>query len=63
MSEPVEVELLADGRLVVWSTEDSRSLFNTRFYGKPLGNPRPKEDFDELTFKKNLGLPGMRVCT
>ena len=47
MSEPVEVELLADGRLVVWSTEDSRSLFNTRFYGKPLGNPRPKEDFDE----------------
>ncbi len=47
MAAPVEVELLADGRLVVWSTEDSRSLFNTDFYGKPLGNPKPKEDFDE----------------
>ncbi len=44
---PVEVEVLADGRLVVWSIEDSRRLFNTDFYGKPLGNPKPKEDFDE----------------
>ncbi len=44
---PVEVEALADGRLVVWSVEDSRRLFNTDFYGKPLGNPKPKEDFDE----------------
>jgi tRNA-intron endonuclease len=44
---PVEVEALADGRLVVWSIEDSRRLFNTDFYGKPLGNPKPKEDFDE----------------
>ncbi len=47
MAAPVEVELLADGRLVVWSTEDSRNLFNSDFYGKPLGNPKPKEDFDE----------------
>jgi tRNA-intron endonuclease, archaea type len=44
---PVEVEALADGRLVVWSIEDSRRLFNTDFYGKPLGNPKPKDDFDE----------------
>ncbi len=43
----VEVEALADGRLVVWSIEDSRRLFNTDFYGKPLGNPKPREDFDE----------------
>ncbi len=42
-----EVELLTDGRLVVWSTKDSRNLFNATFYGKPLGNPKPKEDFDE----------------
>ena len=47
MAAPVEVELLADGRLVVWSTEDSRSLFNSYFYGKPVGNPKPKDDFDE----------------
>jgi tRNA-intron endonuclease len=44
---PVEVEFLADGRLVVWSIEDSRRLFNTEFFGKPLGNPKPKEDFEE----------------
>lgn len=44
---PVEVEALADGRLVVWSVEESRRLFNTDFYGKPLGNPKPKDDFDE----------------
>ncbi len=44
---PVEVEVLADGRLVVWSIEDGRRLFNADFYGKPLGNPKPKEDFDE----------------
>ena len=45
--EPVEVEALADGRLVVWSIDDGRRLFNTDFYGKPLGNPKPKEDFEE----------------
>jgi tRNA-intron endonuclease, archaea type len=44
---PVEVETLADGRLVVWSINEGRQLFNTDFYGKPLGNPKPKEDFDE----------------
>jgi tRNA-intron endonuclease len=47
LAEPVEVELLSNGRLVVWSIDDSRNLFNTDFYGKPLGNPKPKEDFDE----------------
>jgi len=44
---PVEVEVLADGRLVIWSIEDSRQLFNADFYGKPLGNPKPKADFEE----------------
>jgi tRNA-intron endonuclease len=46
-AKPIEVEALADGRLVVWSIDDSRNLFNADFYGKPLGNPKPKEDFDE----------------
>ena len=45
--EPVEVEALIDGRLIVWSVEQSRYLFNSGFYGKPLGNPKPKMDFDE----------------
>jgi len=44
---PVEVEALADGRLVVWSVDESRRLFNTDFFGKPLGNSKPKEDFEE----------------
>ena len=43
----MEVEALTDGRLVVWSVENSRYLFNISFYGKPLGNPKPKEDFNE----------------
>ena len=44
---PVEVEALRDGRLVVWSVGDGRRLYGSGFYGKPLGNPRPKEDFEE----------------
>jgi len=42
-----EAELLPGGHLIVWSVEDGRNLFNTAFYGKPLGNPKPKEDFEE----------------
>ncbi len=47
MSGKPEAELLPGGHLVVWSVDASRSLFNTAFYGKPLGNPKPKEDFEE----------------
>jgi len=39
-------ELLEDNRLVVWSRDRARLLFNDRFYGKPLGIPRPTENFD-----------------
>lgn len=39
-------ELLEDNRLVVWSPVEARILFNDRFYGKPLGIPRPTEDFN-----------------
>ena len=45
--ETISVEALKDGRLVVWSVANSRWLFNNGFYGKPLGNPKPKEDFQE----------------
>jgi len=40
------VEALKDGRLVVWSLQESRRLYATGFYGKPLGIPKPKEDFE-----------------
>jgi len=43
----IDVELLKDTRLIVWSIKDSRKLYLEGFYGKPLGNARPKEDFDE----------------
>jgi tRNA-intron endonuclease len=39
-------ELLDDNRLVIWDIEQARSIYNSNFYGKPLGDPRPKEDFD-----------------
>jgi tRNA-intron endonuclease len=39
-------ELLDDNRLVVWSVEEARDIYNNGFYGKPLGTPRPTEEFD-----------------
>jgi tRNA-intron endonuclease len=39
-------ELLDDNRLVVWEIEQSRKIYNSGFYGKPLGDPRPSVDFD-----------------
>jgi tRNA-intron endonuclease len=41
-----KVEALKDGRLVVWSPLESRRLYANGFYGKPLGIPKPKEDFE-----------------
>lgn len=35
---------LIENRLVVWDIEDSRKLFSSGFYGKPLGIPKPKAD-------------------
>ena len=40
------VEALMDGRLVVWSPQESRSLYAHNYYGKPLGIPKPKGDFN-----------------
>ncbi|MBN1682170.1 tRNA-intron lyase [Candidatus Bathyarchaeota archaeon] len=41
------VEALEDSKLIIWSPQDGRKLYESGFYGKPLGNPRPKEDFNE----------------
>jgi tRNA-intron endonuclease len=42
----IKVELLGDSRLIIWSPEESRRLYKTGYYGKPLGIPKPKEDFE-----------------
>ena len=47
MDEIAEVEALESGQLIVWSKDNSRKLYNKTFYGKPLGNPKPEEDFEE----------------
>jgi tRNA-intron endonuclease len=45
--EPIaEVEVLRDSRLIVWSQADGRRLFRLGYYGKPLGIPKPREEFD-----------------
>ena len=46
MPDKTTAELLEANRLVVWSRDRARLLFNDRFYGKPLGIPRPTENFD-----------------
>jgi tRNA-intron endonuclease len=43
----IEVEALKDSRLIIWSLRDSRQLYEDGFYGKPLGNSKPKEGFNE----------------
>jgi tRNA-intron endonuclease, archaea type len=35
---------LIENRLVVWNIEDSRKLFSSGFFGKPIGIPKPKQD-------------------
>ena len=37
---------LIENRLIVWNIEDSRKLFSSGYYGKPIGIPKPK--FDEI---------------
>ena len=46
MPQKPVAELLDDNRLVIWDIEQARRVYNSDFYGKPLGDPRPKEDFD-----------------
>jgi len=42
----ITVEALADNRLIAWNTSEARRLYNNGFYGKPLGIPKPREDFE-----------------
>lgn len=35
---------LIENRLVVWDIEDSRKLFSSGFFGKPIGIPKPRQD-------------------
>ena len=38
---------LVENRIVVWDVSDSRTLFGSGYYGKPLGILKPKgTDFD-----------------
>ena len=38
---------LVENKLIVWNIEDSRLLFSSGFYGKPIGIAKPKQnDFD-----------------
>ena len=46
MSKPI-AELLDDNRLIIWDIKQARKLYNNGFYGKPLGDPRPREDFED----------------
>ena len=46
MSSLLHAELI-ENRLVVWDIEDSRKLFSSGFFGKPIGIPKPKpNEFD-----------------
>jgi tRNA-intron endonuclease len=35
---------LVENRIIVWNTNDARSLFSDSYYGKPIGIPKPKPD-------------------
>ena len=38
---------LIENRLVVWNIDDSRKLFSSGFFGKPIGIPKPRgSEFD-----------------
>ncbi|MHB1908393.1 MAG: tRNA-intron lyase [Nitrososphaerales archaeon] len=39
----MQVELI-ENKLIVWDIEDSRKLFSSGFFGKPIGIPKPKLD-------------------
>jgi tRNA-intron endonuclease len=39
---------LIENRLVVWNIEDSRKLFASGFFGKPIGIPKPRQNEFEV---------------
>jgi tRNA-intron endonuclease len=40
-------ELLDDNRFIIWEIEKARKIYNDGFYGKPLGDSRPKKNFED----------------
>lgn len=47
VGEPLaQVELLAEGRLIVWSPKQSNRLYEAGFFGKPLGIAKPRKGFE-----------------
>lgn len=42
----VEVEALNDSRLIVWLPDQARRLYNSGYFGKPLGISKPKDEFE-----------------
>lgn len=49
---------LIGSRIVVWSVEDSRTLYGSGYYGKPIGVPKPKG----VEFDAPLVLDMMEGC-
>jgi tRNA-intron endonuclease len=35
---------LLDNRIVVWNIQESRNLFASGYFGKPIGIPKPNVD-------------------
>lgn len=35
---------LVENRIIVWNVDDSRRLFGSGYYGKPIGMPKPKPE-------------------
>ena len=35
---------LLENRIVVWNTQESRDLFASGYFGKPIGIPKPNAD-------------------
>jgi len=43
---PALAQLVENSRLIVWDIGQGNELFSGGFFGKPLGIPKPKEEFD-----------------
>ena len=50
--------ILIQNRIITWEIEESRSIFNLGYYGKPVGISKPKgTDFESpLVMRFNRGM-------
>ena len=44
MPKKIHQAELVENRIVVWNLESSRKIFSDKYFGKPLGIPKPKGD-------------------